>query len=146
MNPIERQLCAELTLASERLAGVIPALHPGTNGEVRQAVADAARNTATALEHAGDDELADTVIAVMNLLWHEADPPDEWWSTPLGTRCAMSLGNEQARSWTYATAAAWLGVARGTVAALGSRGTIAKHPDGGLVPADVVRYGRERSR
>lgn len=40
----------------------------------------------------------------------------------------------------------WLGVTTGTIAQLAHRGTLAKHPDGGLVPADVIRYGETRRR
>lgn len=93
-----------------------------------------------------DSERADLVVDLMNLLWGDCAPDPEWWQTDLGTACARSLGNEHAQSWTHSIAAGWLGVTTGTIAQLAHRGTLAKHPDGGLVPADVIRYGETRRR
>ena len=98
----------------------------------------------------GDDDhtCAQLVIDLAAWLWpDDADtshPDDRWWSTPLGQAMARSTGSPLGESVTRSVAAALLGVHPGTVAQLSARGTIAKHPDGGLVTDDVLRYGAER--
>lgn len=41
-------------------------------------------------------------------------------------------------AWSHAEVAEVLGVSRGTIAQLVSRGTLARHPDGGVQAASVV--------
>lgn len=91
----------------------------------------------------GDDRLAaQTVIDIMAALWPSCAPEDcgeaEWWRTPLGRMCARSLGHSDSDAVTYSVAAAMLGVARGTVSTLASRGTLDRHPDGGITRASVL--------
>lgn len=95
-----------------------------------------------------DDRLAaQTVIDIMGALWPSCSPEDcgeaGWWRTPLGRMCARSLGHTDSDAVTYSVAAAMLGVARGTVSTLVSRGTLDRHPDGGVLRASVLqRLGR----
>ena len=85
-----------------------------------------------------DDRLAaQTVIDVMAVLW-PTEPPAEWWRTPLGRVCARSIGTDDAEAVTHAVAAAMLGVARGAVGVMVSRGNLDRHPDGGVVRASVL--------
>lgn len=78
---------------------------------------------------------------VMSLLWPDAAPEDcghsAWWATPLGRWCARTLDAPD-RPVTYATAAGMLGVARGTVSVMVSRGTLGRHPAGGVSRASVL--------
>lgn len=87
----------------------------------------------------GDDRLvAETVIDVMLALWGQADPPEEWWRTPLGLRCAASLAGQRDGAFSRASAARMLGVTVGTVDQLAHRGTLERHPDGGLTAGSVL--------
>lgn len=90
-----------------------------------------------------DTESAQAVIDVMWALWPSTcEPPDEWWRTPLGRIVARSIATDD-ESVTYAAAAAMLGVARGTVSTMVSRGTLDRHPDGGVARSAVMaRLGR----
>ena len=64
----------------------------------------------------GDDNLvAETVIDLMHAIWGQADPPPEWWRTPLGRLVAGSIGRDDAEAVTPSVAAAMLGVSRGRV-------------------------------
>jgi len=90
-----------------------------------------------------DDHLAaETAADVMRLLWPTALPEEsgrpDWWQTPLGRLCARALARDDSDAITYATAAAMLGVQRGTVSVWVQRGTLARHPDGGVVRASVM--------
>lgn len=90
-----------------------------------------------------DDRLAaQAVIDVMGVLWPRCSPEDvgeaDWWRTPVGRMCARSLGRGDSDAVTYSVAAAMLGVARGTVSTLVSRGTLDRHPDGGVTRASVL--------
>ena len=101
--------------------------------------------TRIAAQLSSDDEhlAAQTVIDCAGHLW-PADPEPEWWRTPLGRLVARSVGGEDA-SVTQAEAAAMLGVTRGTIAQLVSRGTLARHPDGGVDRAAVIARMLARS-
>lgn len=86
-----------------------------------------------------DDHLAaQTAIDVMCALWPTGDPPPDWWSTPLGRMVARSGGVDGSDAVTQSVAAAMLGVTRGTVAQLVHRGTLDRHPDGGVTRASVL--------
>lgn len=91
-----------------------------------------------------DDRLsAQTCIDLMCLLWSAAAPEDcghaAWWTTPLGRLCARSLGRDDAEAITHSVAAAMLGVHPGTVAQLAHRGTLDRHPDGGVLRSSVLQ-------
>lgn len=86
-----------------------------------------------------DDRLAaETVRDLIWALWRDADPPAEWWRTPLGRLCARSVDYGDSDSVTRSVAAAMLGVHPGTVAQLAHRGTLDRHPDGGITRASVL--------
>jgi len=97
------------------------------------------RATAEAVA-AGDSAAASAVMAA---LWPHAAPEDvgraDWWQTPLGRVCARSLGRDDAESVTQEVAAAMLGLARTTVATMLARGTLDRHPDGGVLRASVLQ-------
>lgn len=68
-----------------------------------------------------------------------------WWGTPLGREVAAGAGDTMG-VLTQQQAADVLGVSRGTVAQLVSRGTLDRHPDGGVVLGSVLmRLTRLRS-
>ena len=95
-----------------------------------------------AQEH--DDRLAaQTCIDVMAVMWPHAAPEDcgqaDWWRTPLGRLCARSLGRDDAESVSHSVAAAMLGVTRSTVSTMVRRGTLDRHPDGGVLRASVLQ-------
>jgi DNA-binding protein Fis len=97
----------------------------------------------------GDDQDdVDRVVAqLMATLWPGSPPPDNWWRTPLGRACARSTVSNAAEALTYSRAAALLGVHRGTVSQLVSRGTLERHPGGGVVAGSVMqRLARGRHR
>lgn len=87
-----------------------------------------------------DDRLAaESVLTVMCARWPDGtEPPPEWWRTPVGRMVARSVGRDDAESVTRSVAAAILGVAPGTVAQLVHRGTLDRHPDGGITRASVL--------
>jgi hypothetical protein len=86
----------------------------------------------------GDDDqlLAETVLDVLGALFPD-QPPDEWWRTPLGRRCAASAGLDDTSEVTHSVAAAMLGISRNTVPTLLDRGALDRHPDGGVTRASV---------
>lgn len=91
-----------------------------------------------------DDRLAgQACIDLMNTLWPHGAPEDvgqaDWWQTPLGRACARALGRTDDEAVTHAVAAAMLGVTRGTIAQWVHRGTLDRHPDGGVLRASVLQ-------
>ncbi|MCB1290778.1 MAG: hypothetical protein KDB45_04510 [Mycobacterium sp.] len=94
-----------------------------------------AERLAAQLDPSDEHVAAQTVIDCAGHLW-PVDPEPEWWRTPLGRLVALSVGREDA-AVTQAEAAAMLGVTRGTIAQLVSRGTLARHRDGGVDRAAV---------
>lgn len=115
---------------------------------VEAAITQRAGSIAVELSQDVDDRLAaEACLTVMCLLWPHASPEDcghaDWWQTPLGRLCARSLGRDDAESVTHSVAAAMLGVQRGTIAQLVSRGHLDRHPDGGVLRSSVLaRLGR----
>lgn len=95
-----------------------------------------------------DDRLAgEACLTVMSVLWPRCAPEDagwaDWWQTPLGRLCARSLGRTDSESVSHSVAASMLGVAKGTVTTMVTRGTLDRHPDGGVLRASVLqRLGR----
>ncbi len=87
-----------------------------------------------------DAALADaTAVDVLTAMWGHADPNPAWWRTPVGRLCAAALVGSDTEEVTHAVAAAMLGVTRGTIAQLVSRGTLDRHPDGGVLRASVLQ-------
>lgn len=90
-----------------------------------------------------DDRLAaQTVIDIMCWRWPDAAPEAcghaDWWQTPVGRLCARSLGRVDADAVTHSVAAAMLGVTRGTISQWVHRGTLDRHPDGGVLRGSVL--------
>jgi len=92
-----------------------------------------------------DDELGQTAAGqLLPVLWPGCGPEDageaEWWSTPLGRACARHIsGRDGTEAVSHSVAAAMLGVTRGTVAQLVHRGTLDRHPDGGVLRLSVLQ-------
>lgn len=105
----------------------------------RERLEPTARRLASQLAQDEDDRLAaQTVIDLAGLAW-ESDPSAQWWRTPLGRLVARSLGHQDTEAVTQSVAAAMLGVTRGTIAQLVARGTLERHPDGGVSRASVLK-------
>lgn len=134
---MQRQIADELDRA---LVGPVRDLLGQDLGELLTARIDARTPAiAAALAQDTDDRLAaGTATDLLNALWPDGDPPSEWWRTPLGRLCARSVGHDDADAVTHSVAAAMLGVTRGTVAQLVHRGTLDRHPDGGITRASVL--------
>jgi hypothetical protein len=82
-----------------------------------------------------------SVSALMRARWPApTDPPPSWWRTPVGRLVARTLREEDTGSVTHAVAADMLGVTRGTIARMMSRGGagLEKHPDGRITRASVM--------
>lgn len=79
-----------------------------------------------------------TYAALMALLWPHQPPEQagrpDWWRTPLGQLCARQAADDGAVGVSSATAAAMLGVTKGTVAQMVSRGNLDRHSGGGAGP------------
>ncbi|HEX3785110.1 MAG TPA: hypothetical protein VHX38_36090 [Pseudonocardiaceae bacterium] len=65
------------------------------------------------------------------------EPPVEWWSTPIGQVLALRVGHPTAQAVSYPVAGAMLGITRQGVYDLIARGKLARHPDGGVLPASI---------
>ena len=105
---------------------------------LRERIENAAARIAAELsdEATGEPVAADIVTA----LWGQAEIPASWWRTPLGLAGALALdGTRGAEGITQQRAADMLGVTRGTVAQLVARGTLDRHPDGGVLVSSVWR-------
>lgn len=83
-----------------------------------------------------------TAAELVAALW-TGDPPPDWWTTDLGRAVAGAGGDDPV---SFGTAAAILGVSRGTVSQLVARETVTRYPGGGLSRASVLRYAQERKR
>ena len=95
-----------------------------------------------------DDRIAAEAARLIVAACHgQADPPIDWWTTPLGRLVAVQFGTDTQRV-TQSVAAAMLGVDRGTVAQMmrrGGRHALEAHPDGGIVRGSVFREIARRS-
>lgn len=127
------------------IAGPVAAiLDPALVLDVERRIAAAAPLLAWQLVQDDDDRLAaQTCIDVMCALWPHGAPEDvgraDWWRSPLGRACARSLGRDDSEAVSHSVAAAMLGVHRGTVAQMVARGTLDRHPDGGVLRASVLQ-------
>lgn len=86
-----------------------------------------------------DHTAAGTGTDLMTVLWGDDDPPDRWWRTPLGRVCARVLTHDDTDAVTHSHAAALLGLARGTIASMVHRGTLDRHPDGGILRTSIMQ-------
>lgn len=133
-----RQLRSELEGRAVALAAIAG---PEAAAEWPRTIAQRAGELAAQLTQDYDDRLAaQTATDVMCALWPDGvDPPHEWWHSPLGRLVARSVGREDAETVSHSVAAAMLGVHRGTVAQLVHRGTLDRHPDGGVLRSSVMQ-------
>lgn len=144
-DPVVSQIRGELDRA---LAGPVGSLLGlDLSQQISQRILARAPMLAHQLQDADDRLAAETVIDLMTALWPHAAPEHvgraDWWQTPLGRLCARSLGRSDSESVTQHVAAAMLGVTRGTIAQMLARGTLDRHPDGGVLRASVLqRLGR----
>lgn len=125
------QLIAEITERANAVNGALGL--PPPNIESRAMMAGAL------LKHGSEAEARHVAQAVVDALWPSGTtPPNEWWGTPLGRLVARWLVVDDTTPLTYAAAAEMLGVTRGTVGTLVSRGTLAKHSAGGVKRSAVM--------
>lgn len=99
------------------------------------------RSALLAAELCSDDDrlAAQAVLTLVTARWPDGcDIPPQWWRTPAGLMVARSVGRDDAEAVTRSVAAAMLGVHPGTVAQLVHRGTLDRHPDGGITRASVL--------
>lgn len=136
--------CAAHQLANEldaRLQAWAPLVGVGDVLELSRRLRAAAERTVAELAQDGGDRLAaEAALTVMSILYPEADPSPEWWSTQLGRLVARSLGRDDAEAWSPTVAGAVLGVTKGTIDQLRHRGVLERHPDGGLTRSSVLAY------
>ena len=135
-SEVEQQLYDAL---EQRVVGALEALGLlDLADEARRRLDSTVPVLAAQLVQDGDDRLsAQTVIDLAGVAW-DIDPAPEWWHTPLGRLVARSVGCEDSEVVSHSVAAAMLGVHRGTISQLVHRGTLDRHPDGGVARASVL--------
>lgn len=79
-------------------------------------------------------DAASTAIALLTVLWGSGEIPAFWWGTPLG----RAVRAQSPQGVTQAQAAEILGVTRGTISQLVSRGTLERTADGHVSLACVL--------
>jgi hypothetical protein len=99
--------------------------------DVAQALRDRIDANADAILANAD---AATASALLTVLWGSGEVPASWWGTPLG----RAVRAQSPRGVTQAQAADILGVTRGTIAQLVSRGTLERTCDGHVSLASVL--------
>lgn len=89
----------------------------------------------------GDDDHAISTIIRLNATLYPSDepfdPPLDWWRTPMGQVVALRVGHPTATAVSYPIAGAMLGITRQGVHDLITRGKLARHPDGGVLPTSI---------
>jgi hypothetical protein len=89
----------------------------------------------------GDDAVAvGTIIRLTATLYPSDgpfDPPVDWWRTPMGQVVARRVGHPTVAAVSYPVAGAMLGITRQGVHDLITRGRLARHPDGGVLPESI---------
>lgn len=65
------------------------------------------------------------------------DPPERWWSTPLGRVTARRIGHPAREHVSFSVAGAMLGITRQGVHDLVNRDKLRRHPDGGVTVASI---------
>lgn len=132
---------AAIQLAHELQAALLP-VAPLLGLDIHDRVQERARGKVAsilAILRSDDDKLAAGHGSdLMHALWGHGDPPPEWWRSPLGLVCAKALGSTAGESISHSVASAMLGTHRGTVASLVHRGTLDRHPDGGVLRSSVL--------
>jgi hypothetical protein len=88
-GPLVAQISQELQVAADRL---LPVLGMDLADLARERILAYAPVLAAQLGSGDDNLVAETVIDLMHAIWGQADPPPEWWRTPLGRLVAGSIG------------------------------------------------------
>jgi hypothetical protein len=92
------------------------------------------------LLEADDDTAVGLIMRLVAALYPSDegfDPPLAWWRTPMGQALARRVGHPTATRLPYPVAGAMLGISKQGVHDLVSRGKLARHPDGGVLPTAV---------
>jgi hypothetical protein len=119
----------------------------GTLRDLREQIHDQATAWSRQLLEGGDDEAAALIVRLIAALYPSDqgfDPPLDWWRTPMGRLMARRIGHPTATRLPYPVAGAMLGISKQGVHDLVSRGKLARHPDGGVLPASVRDRLRDR--
>jgi hypothetical protein len=105
---------------------------------VKSRAGDRAAHLAKLLRGSDAGEAAKTARGLMRVRWGASEPDAEWWRTDLGLACARVLGDAVDGEWTHQHAADVLGVTRGTVGQLVTRGTLTRGSGGGVLRSAVL--------
>lgn len=143
MLPTSEQLAEQLVrMIGIRLLDPLEILLDGDDGvdALRSVVRIRAESWARRMRDGDDQSAVRLIVRVISTLYptdEPFDPPVDWWGTPMGQLLAWRVGHPIAESVSYPVAAAMLGITRQGVHDLISRGKLARHPAGGVVPASI---------
>lgn len=143
MLPTREQLTEHLIrLVDIRLLDPVEILLDGddTVDVLRTVVRNRAKTWVARLLDGDKQEATMAIVRLLSTLYPgdgPFQPAADWWATPLGRVVAWRVGHPSADSVSYAVAGAMLGITRQGVHDLVNRGKLARHPDGGVVPASV---------
>lgn len=139
---VSAQLRDELGLVAGNLTSLV-APDEAIGWDLQQRANRSSEAIAWSISSPFDTEANKAVACLMAVLWRYASPEDvgraDWWRTPLGRACARPLSRTDTAAVTHSVAAAMLGVTRGTIAQWVARGTLDRHPDGGVLRASVLQ-------
>lgn len=135
-----------VTEAQSAAATGLSWLGPGLVMTVLASIAERAPTLVLQVQGGTPSERAEGVRCILDAVWGCAEPPDDWWSTPLGRLCAAGLTGDQSEV-TWATAARMLRVAPGTVARMMARGNteLERLPSGHIRRGSVFRVLAQRN-
>jgi hypothetical protein len=143
MTPLEGQILEELNRPLRALGELL-----GTEVvlPVRHHIDERVGEITAALRSEGR-AARDTALGLMQVMFPgDAEPPAQWWRTPLGRACAthsVGLYPDQVKA---NSAADILGVGPSRVYQLLDSGKLLRHPDGGVTRASVMqRVAHQRS-
>lgn len=124
---------------AERLTPILALGGPDGYAQADEIADRLARLTAGPLCSPDPRERAQTVIDLASALDLGPDTDPEWWGTAPGRLVAGSLAGDDGTGErvTHRVAADMLGLARGTIATMVDRGTLDRHPDGGVLLSSV---------
>lgn len=94
--------------------------------ELCQIVEDRAGQLAAILTSGDDDETAELVVDILNIV--KPEPDDRFWTTPLGLACAASTGSPLPPVVSMSVAAAWLGVSKPAILKMVRSGRLEQDP------------------
>ncbi|MGW3493708.1 hypothetical protein [Streptomyces sp. NPDC001020] len=118
---------------------------------VRSQVRDRAAQWARQMLDEDDRAAIATIMRLMSTLYPGNgdalfEPPLDWWRTPMGQVVAWRTGHPTAESVSYPVAGAMLGITRQGVHDLVTRGKLARHPQGGVVPRSIRDRLQQKGR